>query len=137
MLQFCKWNLCPFLLCTRLELLNSPWSLLSDSPLHDAPYIFNRRQIWTAGRPVKHTHSMCMKPLCFNPCCNENKNIISSSIDVVYSIDSEIVQESSVTARQTKYYLESYIKQKNKISSSIYVEQNDNFFIKRDGEIKQ
>ncbi len=67
----------------------------------------------------------------------ENKNIISSSIDVVYSIDSEIVQESSVTARQTKYYLESYIKQKNKISSSIYVEQNDNFFIKRDGEIKQ
>ena len=29
---------------TRLELLNNPWSLLSDSPLHDAAYI------WTAGR---------------------------------------------------------------------------------------
>ena len=28
----------------RLELLNSPWSLLSDSPLHDAPYSLNRRQ---------------------------------------------------------------------------------------------
>ena len=43
---------------TRLELLNSPWSPLSDSPLHDAPYIFYRIQIWTAGRPLKHTHSI-------------------------------------------------------------------------------
>ena len=34
------------------------WSPFSDSPLCDAPYIFNRRQIWTAGRPVKHMHSM-------------------------------------------------------------------------------
>ena len=52
----------PFLVCTRHELLNSPWSPLSDSPLHDAPYIFNRRQIWTAVRPVKHTHYMPTKP---------------------------------------------------------------------------
>ena len=53
---------------TRLELLTSPWSPLSDSPLHDAPYIFNRRQIWTVGRPVKHMHSMPTKPRCCNSC---------------------------------------------------------------------
>ena len=34
---------------TILELLNSLRSALSDSPLHDAAYIFNRRQIWTAS----------------------------------------------------------------------------------------
>ena len=33
-----------------------------------APYIFNWRQIWTAGSPVKHTHSMPMKPRCCNSC---------------------------------------------------------------------
>ena len=49
------------------NLLNCPWSQ-SDSPLHDAPYILNRRQIWTVGRPVKHTHSMPMKPHCCNSC---------------------------------------------------------------------
>ena len=30
-------NLCPFLLNPRFQLLNSPWLLLSGSPLHDAP----------------------------------------------------------------------------------------------------
>ena len=52
--SFFKWNF-HLLVYTRLELLNSP-SPLSDSPFHDVPYVFNRRQIWTAGRPVKHTH---------------------------------------------------------------------------------
>ena len=28
----------------------------------------NRRQMWTAGRPVKHTHSMPTKPRCCNSC---------------------------------------------------------------------
>ena len=46
----------------------SPWSPLFHSPLHNAPYMFNRRQIWTAGRQVKHTHSMPTKPCCFNSC---------------------------------------------------------------------
>ena len=55
-------------LYTKLELLNTPWSPLFDSPLHDAPYNFNRRQIWTAGRPVKHTHSMPTMPHCCNSC---------------------------------------------------------------------
>ena len=40
----------------------------TDSPLHDAPYIFYRRQMWTAGRPVKHTHCVCMKPRCWKSC---------------------------------------------------------------------
>lgn len=30
--------------------LNSPWISLSSSLLHHAQYIFNRRQMWTAGR---------------------------------------------------------------------------------------
>lgn len=63
------------------------------------------------------------------------KNTISSNIDVVYSIEGEIVQEQSLIARQSKYYLESYIKPKHKISSTIYVEQNNNFYNKRNGTI--
>ena len=35
---------------------------------YDAAYIFNRRQIWTLGRPVKHMHSLPMKPRCCNLC---------------------------------------------------------------------
>jgi len=65
----------------------------------------------------------------------ELKNIISSNIDTVYSIEGETVQEQTVIARQTKYYLESYIKQKHKIISNIYVEQNDNFYSTRSGKI--
>ena len=65
----------------------------------------------------------------------ELKNSISSNTDVVYSIEGEIVQEESVIARQSKYYLESYIKPKHKISSTIYVEQNNNFYNKRNGTI--
>ena len=65
----------------------------------------------------------------------EAKNIISSNIDVVYSIEGEIVQEQTVIARQTKYYLESYIKQKHKINSNIYVEQDGNFYSIRSGKI--
>jgi len=65
----------------------------------------------------------------------EFKNSISSNIDVVYSIEGEIVQEESLIARQSKYYLESYIKPKHKISSTIYVEQNNNFYNKRNGTI--
>lgn len=65
----------------------------------------------------------------------ETKNIISSNIDVVYSIEGEIVQEQTVIARQTKYYLESYIKQKHKINSNIYVEQNGSFYSIRSGKI--
>ena len=61
-------------------------------------------------------------------------NIISSNIDVVYSIEGEIVQEQTVIARQTKYYLESYIKQKHKINSNIY-EQDGNFYSIRSGKI--
>lgn len=66
----------------------------------------------------------------------EFKNSISSNIDVVYTIEGELVQEQSVIARQSKYYLESYIKPKHKISSTIYVEQNTNFYTKRNGTIK-
>ena len=65
----------------------------------------------------------------------EAKNIISSNIDAVYSIEGEIVQEQTVIARQTKYYLESYIKQKHKINSNIYVEQDGNFYSIRSGKI--
>ena len=65
----------------------------------------------------------------------EAKNIISSNIDEVYSIEGEIVQEQTVIARQTKYYLESYIKQKHKINSNIYVEQDGNFYSIRSGKI--
>jgi hypothetical protein len=65
----------------------------------------------------------------------ETKNIISSNIDIVYSIEGEIVQEQTLIARQTKYYLESYIKQKHKIDSNIYVDQNDNFYSTRSGKI--
>ncbi len=63
------------------------------------------------------------------------KNSISSNIDVVYSIEGEIAQEQTVIARQSKYYLESYIKPKHKISSTIYVEQNTNFYNKRNRTI--
>ena len=56
LLQFCKGNVCPFLVYTRFKLLNSLWPPLSDSPLQDAPHIFNRRQIWgrcgSGGRAV-------------------------------------------------------------------------------------
>jgi len=65
----------------------------------------------------------------------EFKNPISSNIDVVYSIEGEIVQEETLIARQSKHYLESYIKPKYKISSTIYVEQNNNFYNKRNGTI--
>lgn len=65
----------------------------------------------------------------------EAKNIISSNVDMIYSIEGEIVQERALIARQTKYYLESYIKQKYKIDSSIYVDQNDNFYSTRSGKI--
>ena len=33
---------------------------------YDAPYISNRRQIWTAGRTVKHMHSIPTEPCCCN-----------------------------------------------------------------------
>ena len=65
----------------------------------------------------------------------ESKNTLDSNIDVVYSIEGEIVQEQTVIARQTKYFLESYIKQKNKITSNIYVDENNNYFNRRDGKI--
>jgi hypothetical protein len=65
----------------------------------------------------------------------ETRNTISSNADVVYSIEGEIVQEQTVIARQTKHYLESYIKQKHKISCDIYVEQNNNFYSARSGKI--
>lgn len=65
----------------------------------------------------------------------ENKHTILSSIDVVYNIEGEIIEERNLTARQTDCYLESYIKQKYKISSSIYVDQNDNFYTNRSGKI--
>jgi hypothetical protein len=65
----------------------------------------------------------------------ETKNVISSNIDVVYSIEGEIVQEQTVIARQTKYYLESYIKQKHKINSNIYVEQDGSFYSIRSEKI--
>jgi hypothetical protein len=65
----------------------------------------------------------------------EFKNSIISNIDVVYSIEGEIVQEESLIARQSKHYLESYTKPKYKISSTIYVEQNNNFYNKRNGTI--
>ena len=65
----------------------------------------------------------------------EFKNSLSSNIDIVYSIEGEIVQEKSLIARQSKHYLESYIKPKYKISSTIYVEQNNNFYNKRNGTI--
>lgn len=65
----------------------------------------------------------------------EIAHLLSSSIDVVYSIEAEIIQEQSLIARQSKHYLESYIKPKYKISSTIYVEQNNNFYNKRNGTI--
>jgi hypothetical protein len=65
----------------------------------------------------------------------ESKHILDSNIDVVYSIEGEIVQEQTVIARQTKYFLESYIKQKNKITSNIYVDENNIYFHRRDGKI--
>jgi len=39
------------------HLLNGPWSSLSDSPFHYGPYIFIKRQIWTAGK--QHIHCKC------------------------------------------------------------------------------
>ena len=65
----------------------------------------------------------------------ETKNPLTSNIDIVYSIESEIVPEQTVIARQSKCYLESYIKKKYKIISNIYVEQNDNFYSIRSGKI--
>lgn len=50
------------MLNTRLQLFNS---LGFHSPLHHEPYIFSKRQLWTAGRLVKHTHSVSMKPRCY------------------------------------------------------------------------
>ena len=35
-----------------------------NSPLHDAQYVFNRRQFLTSGRPVKQTQFVSMKPHC-------------------------------------------------------------------------
>ncbi len=49
---------CPVLHETRLNLLYSHWSSLCYSPFHDTPHIFNRRKIWTAGRPFKHIHAV-------------------------------------------------------------------------------
>lgn len=65
----------------------------------------------------------------------ETKNTISSNADMVYSIEGEIVQEQTVIARQTKHYLESYIKQKHKINCGIYVEDNNIFYSARSGKI--
>ncbi len=65
----------------------------------------------------------------------DSKFDISSSIDVVYDIEAEIIEETALTARQTEYYLESYIKQKYKISSNIYVDENDIFYSTRSGKI--
>lgn len=42
----------------------------SDSPLHDVPHMFSRRQMWTAGRTVKHTHSLCLQSPCSISCCS-------------------------------------------------------------------
>lgn len=49
---------CPFLLGTRIQLLLGGGVLLFDCPPSDAPYIFNRIQIRTASRPVKHSHTI-------------------------------------------------------------------------------
>ena len=65
----------------------------------------------------------------------DSKFNISSSIDVIHDIESEIIEERTLIARQTDHYLESYIKQKYKISSSIYVDQNDIFYSIRSGKI--
>jgi len=42
---FQRW-MCPFLLSTRFQLVDSLW-FLSDSPLHEAAYIFSWRQMWS------------------------------------------------------------------------------------------
>jgi len=52
----------------RLQLLCLLRLFLSDSPIYDAPYLFNKRWMWTAGRPNKHTHSVSMKPCCCKAC---------------------------------------------------------------------
>ena len=47
-------SLNPFLMNTKFQLVNGPWSVLSDSPLNNVPFIFKLRQMWTAGGRVKH-----------------------------------------------------------------------------------
>lgn len=42
----------------ELQLLNSPWMLLSNSTFHEVPYVFSRLQIRTASALVKHSHKV-------------------------------------------------------------------------------
>lgn len=67
-MHFYKWNICPFTLNTRLQLPNSLYWPLSDSPFHDAPYNFELKQTWTADKPVKQTQFVCTKPHCWSTC---------------------------------------------------------------------
>lgn len=47
-----------------LQLLNTPRSLLLYFVLHDAPHVFSREQVWTAGRSVQWLHCLLFpKPI--------------------------------------------------------------------------
>ncbi len=67
-LEFCCWNLVPFLPGIGFQLLKSSWSSLTYFSFNDAPNVLYRWKIWTAGRPIQHLDSSTTKPCCCNSC---------------------------------------------------------------------
>ncbi len=65
-LEIWCWNLVPFLPDIGFQLLKCSWSSLTYFPFDDAPNVFYRWKIWTAGSPI--LDSSTTKPCCCNSC---------------------------------------------------------------------
>ncbi len=67
-LEFCCWNLVPFLTDIGFRLLKSSWSSLTYFSFNDSPNVLYRWTIRTAGRTIQHPDSSTMNPCCCNGC---------------------------------------------------------------------
>ncbi len=67
-MEFCCWNLVPFLPDIGFQLLKSSWSSLMYFSFNDVPNVLYSWKIWTAGRPFQHPDSSTTKPCCCNSC---------------------------------------------------------------------
>ncbi len=69
-LEFCCWNLVPFLPDIGFQLLKSSWSSLKYFLFNNAPNVLYRWKIWTAGRLIQHrtlilrSHAVVMAAVC-------------------------------------------------------------------------
>ncbi len=70
-LEFCSWNLVPFLPDIGFQLLKCLWLSIMYLSFNDAPNVLYMGNIWTAGRPIQHrtlllrSHAVIIATVCW------------------------------------------------------------------------